>query len=63
MDVKDVAGLVVRPAVTGTMHAQRTKSKRSVNKRQWIAYVGVAVLAAAMTRAANHLIEHRLGDD
>lgn len=63
MDVKDVAGLVVKPAVTGTMHAQRTKQKRTVNKRQWVGYVGVAVLTTALARALNHLVEHRLGDE
>jgi hypothetical protein len=61
--VKDVARLVVKPAVTGTMQAQRTKSKRrNVNKKQWVAYVGAAVLTACLTRAMNHQIEHRLGD-
>jgi hypothetical protein len=62
--VGDVAGLVVKPAVTGTMQARKTKSKRDhVAKKQWIAYIAVAVAMTLLTRALNDLIEQRLGDD
>ena len=64
MGVGDVAGLVVRPALTGTMRARKTKSKQhSVAKKQWIAYIGVAILSTVLTKILNDLIERRLASD
>jgi hypothetical protein len=64
MGVVDVATLVVKPAVTGTMRARRTKASRNqVAKKQWIAYIGVAVLTTLVTKVLNELIEQRLGDE
>jgi hypothetical protein len=38
MGVAELAGLVVRPAVTGTMKARKTQSKQnSAAKKQWVA--------------------------
>lgn len=64
MGVGDVAGLVVRPALTGTMRARKTKSKQhSVAKKQWLAYIGVAILSTVLTKILNDLIERRLASD
>jgi hypothetical protein len=64
MGVGEVAGLVVRPAVTGTMRARKTKSRQhSVAKKQWIAYIGVAILSTVLTKTLNDLIERRLAPD
>jgi hypothetical protein len=64
MGVGEVAGLVVRPAVTGTMRARKTKSRQhSVAKKQWIAYIGVAILSTVLTKTLNDLIERRLATD
>lgn len=64
MDVADVAGLVVRPAVAGTMRARKTKSRQnSVAKKQWVAYVGVAILTTVLTRLLNDVIERRFAAD
>lgn len=63
MVAADVANLVVKPAVTGTIRARRTKSERNrVTKKQWAAYVGVAVLTTLLARQLNELIDRRLGD-
>ena len=63
MGAADVANLVVRPAVTGTIRARRTKSERDrVTKKQWAAYIGVAALTTLLTRQLNELIDRRLGD-
>jgi hypothetical protein len=64
MGVADVAGLVVRPAVTGTMRARKTKSRQnSVAKKQWVAYVGVAILTTVLTKVLNDVIERRFAAD
>ncbi len=64
MGVTDVAGLVVKPAVTGTMRARKTKARQNtVAKKQWIAYIGVALLATVLTKTLNELIERRLAAD
>ena len=64
MGLAEVAGLVVRPAVTGTMRARKTKSRQhSVAKKQWIAYIGVAIMSALLTKTLNDLIERRLATD
>jgi hypothetical protein len=64
MGVAEVAGLVVRPAVTGTMRARKTKARQQrVAKKQWIAYIGVAILSTLLTKALNDLIERRLAAD
>src|SRR6476619_5275478 len=45
MGVAEMAGLVVRPAVTGTLRARKTKAKQhTVAKKQWVAYIGVAAV-------------------
>jgi hypothetical protein len=63
MGPADVASLVVKPAVTGTIRARKTKADRDgVNKKQWIAYIGVALLTTAAARVLNDLIERKLGD-
>lgn len=63
MGAGDIANLVVKPAVTGTMRARKTKTDRNrVTKKQWGAYIGVAVLTTLLTRQLNELIERRLGD-
>jgi hypothetical protein len=63
MSAADIANLVVKPAVTGTMRARKTKAERDrVTKRQWAAYIGVAVVTTLLTRQLNQLIERRLGD-
>ena len=63
MSAADIANLVVKPAVTGTMRARKTKSDRNaVTKKQWAAYIGVAVLTTLLARQLNQLIERRLGD-
>ena len=64
MGLVDVATLVVKPAVTGTMRARQTKANRNrVAKKQWIAYIGVAVLTTLLTKALNEFIEQHLGDE
>ena len=64
MGVAEVAGLVVRPGVTGTMRARKTKSRQqSVAKKQWIAYIGVAILSTLLTKALDDFIERRFAAD
>lgn len=59
----DIANLVVKPAVTGTIRARKTKSDRDqVNKKQWVAFIGVALLTTLIARLLNDQIERRLGD-
>jgi len=63
MGAGDVATLVLKPAVTGTMRARRTKANRNhVAKKQWVAYIGVAVLTTVLTKALNDFVERQLGD-
>src|SRR6478752_8576236 len=64
MGVAEVAGLVVRPAVTGTMRARKTKSRQhSVAKKQWVAYIGVAILSTLLTKLLDDFIERRFAAD
>lgn len=64
MRTADVAGLIVRPAVTGTMRARKTKSKQhSVATKQWVAYIAVALLSTVITKALNELIERKFAAD
>lgn len=63
MGAADVANLVVKPAVTATFRARKTKNDRNrVTKKQYAAYVAVAVLTTLVARQLNELIERRLGD-
>lgn len=56
--------LLVPPAVTGTIRAGRTKVKHHrVAKRQWAAYIGVALATTLLAKALNELVDRRLGDD
>ena len=60
MRAADFATVVVKPALTGTMRARQTKARQnSVPKKQWIAYIGVAILTTDLTRALNEFIERR----
>jgi hypothetical protein len=64
MGVGEITGLVVKPAVTGTMRARKTRSRQNhVAKKQWIGYVGVAILTTVLSKVLNDLIERRLSDD
>ena len=64
MGVADLAGLVAKPAVTGTMRARKTKARQnSVAKKQWIAYIGVAILTTVLTKTLNDFIERRFAAD
>jgi hypothetical protein len=46
------------------MRARKTKSRQhSVAKKQWIAYIGVAILSTLLTKTLNDLIERRLATD
>jgi hypothetical protein len=64
MGVGDLAGLVVKPAVTGTVRARKTKARQnSVAKKQWVAYVGVAILTTLLTKVLNDFIERRFAAD
>jgi hypothetical protein len=64
MGLGDLAGLVVKPAVTGTMRARKTKTRQnSVAKKQWIAYIGVAILTTMLTKTLNEFIERRFAAD
>ncbi len=64
MGVADVAGLVVKPAVAGTMRARKTKARQnSVAKKQWVAYIGVAIVTTVLTKTLNEFIERRFAAD
>lgn len=64
MGVGQFAGLVARPALTGTMKARKTKSRQnSVAKKQWIGYIGVAVATTLLTKVLNDFIERRFAPD
>jgi hypothetical protein len=64
MGVGDWAGLVVKPAVTGTMRARKTKTRQSsVAKKQWIGYICVAILTTVLTKTLNEFIERRFAAD
>lgn len=59
-----MAGLVVKPVVTGTMRARKTKTRQtSVAKKQWIGYIGVAILTTVLTKTLNEFIERRFAAD
>lgn len=63
MGIGDVVGVAVKPAVTGTMRARKTKARQdTVTKKQWIAFIGVAVATTIASRLLNDLIERRLGE-
>jgi hypothetical protein len=64
MGVAEIVGLVARPAVTGTMRARKTKTKQhSVAKKQWVAYIGVAILTTLLTKVLDDFIERRFAAD
>jgi hypothetical protein len=50
--------------VTGTMRARKTKTRQnSVAKKQWIGYIGVAILTTVLTKTLNEFIERRFAAD
>ena len=60
MRAADLATVLMKPALTGTMRARQTKARQnSVAKKQWIAYIGVAILTTVLTRTLNEFIERR----
>jgi hypothetical protein len=61
MGAGDVAGLVVKPAVSGTMRARKANSTH-LAKKQRAAYVGVAILMTVLSKALNELVDRHLGD-
>jgi hypothetical protein len=64
MRTGDIAGTIVRPAVSGTMRARQTKKDRdSVTVKQWIGYILVAVATTWLTKQLDDLIERRFADD
>lgn len=64
MGIGQIANLVVKPTVTGSMKARSTKSKQHrVAKKQWVAYVGVAVVTTLIGKVLNDVIERRLAPD
>jgi hypothetical protein len=61
MGAGDVAGLVVKPAVSGTMRARKANSQH-LPKKQWAAYVAVAILMTVLSKTLNELVDRHLGD-
>ena len=58
-----MAGVMIRGALSGTTRAGKTKSKRGhVAKKQWAAYIGIAVATTLMAKLLNDLVEQHLGD-
>ncbi len=58
----DMAALLVRPAVSGTMRARQTRKHRQrVTAAQWIGYVAVAIATTWLTKKLDDLIEQQLG--
>jgi hypothetical protein len=61
MRAGDVAGTLVRPAVSGTMRARQTKKEKDrVTAKQWVAYIAVAAATTWLTKKLDDLIEERL---
>ena len=59
-----------RPRFKGRAHGCRQRrcrrdhaERRPVAKKQWIAYIGVAILSTLLTKTLNDLIERRLAAD
>lgn len=60
----NLAGAIVRPVFSGTMRARQTKrARRTVTKKQWLAYITVAAVTTWLTKRLDDLIEQRLGDE
>ena len=58
-----MAGVVIKSALSGTTRAGKTKSKRGhVAKKQWIAYIGIAIATTLTARLLNDLVEQHLSD-
>jgi len=61
MRVGDLAGMIVRPTVSGTMRARQTKKERAhVTATQRAAYIAVAAATTWLTKKLDDLIEERL---
>ncbi len=58
----DMAAMLVRPALSGTMRARQTKKeRRRVTAKQWVGYVAVAIATTWLTKKLDDLIEQRFG--
>jgi hypothetical protein len=58
-----MAGVMIKSALSGTTRAGKTKSRQGhVAKKQWLAYIGVAVVTTLMAKLLNDLVERHLGD-
>jgi hypothetical protein len=62
MRTGDVASLLVRPAVSGTMRARQTKkTQTTVTAKQWAGYIAVALVTTLLTKALDDLVDRRFG--
>jgi hypothetical protein len=58
-----MAGVMIKSAVSGTTRARKTKSERGhVAKKQWVAYIAIAVATTLIARLLNDLVEQHLSD-
>jgi hypothetical protein len=60
----DLAAVLARPTVSGTMRArQTTKDQRAVTKKQWLGYIAVAAATTWLTKTLDDFIERRFTAD
>jgi hypothetical protein len=62
MRAGEAFAVIARPAFSGTMRARRTKKEQqTVNAKQWLGYIAVAVATTWLTQKLYDVVDERLG--
>jgi hypothetical protein len=58
----DLASVIMRPAVSGSLRVRQTRKERDrVTLKQWLGFVAVAAFTTWLTRELDEIVERRLG--
>ncbi len=62
MRAGEAFAVIARPAFSGTMRARRTKKEQqTVNAKQWLGYIAVAVATTWLTQKLYDVVDEHLG--
>jgi hypothetical protein len=57
----DLASIIARPALSGSMRARQTKKEQQrVTVKQWLGFVAVAAFTTWLTKELDDLVERKL---
>jgi hypothetical protein len=57
----DLASIIARPALSGSMRARQTKKEQQrVTVKQWLGFVAVAAFTTWLTKELDDIVERKL---